>query len=126
MNNLFLFYSALFFGSSLLLGCISIGFTSTIQIWYFVFLCWGVLISLLNHGLNIKKLRFLDRCTMICGILINIYIYLNNLKIPNLSIVCTFFGSVLYILSKLFKNTTFHMIAHGCVYAGNLLIFKNL
>jgi hypothetical protein len=72
MNNPLLFFSALFFGSSLILGCISIGFSSTLQRLYFAFLCWGVIVSLMNHGLKSKFARIVDRMTMICGIIINL------------------------------------------------------
>jgi hypothetical protein len=126
MNNPLLFHSASLFGFSLLLGCINIGFTSRIQVWYFAFLCLGVFVSLMNHGWNSKAARFLDRCTMIFGIFLNLYIYIHNLQIPNIAIICNFLAIVMYFYSKYINDVTFHMISHGFVYVGNLLIFIHL
>ena len=126
MNDPLLFSSALLFGSSLILGCISIGFASMLHRLYFAFLCWGVFVSLLNHGLNYKLLRCVDRITMICGIMINIYLFLTHYRIPEKALFCIFLAVILYLLSKFYENTRYHMIAHGFVYVGNLLIYIHL
>lgn len=109
MANKTLFNSTIImFWSHLLMITLYNPFNITLIIIYL----WGLLTSLLNHGLTHYKFKTIDRVSMILGFIIDLYFITqiynknksNNKKVIITIILCLISGIVLFCLSKYFKH----------------------
>jgi hypothetical protein len=108
MANPCLLYSSVFFGILLLYFCYK--YNSKENMVLIVITLLGVCTSIVNHMYTHKVFRYIDRTTMIMGMIIIFIISMHNKMI--LPIVGIILSSFLYIFSKYVKNTVYHLFAH--------------
>jgi hypothetical protein len=142
MANINLFYSTLvMFWSHLLIITLYNPFNISLIVIYF----WGLITSLLNHGLTHYKFKTIDRVSMMLGFIVDVYfitqIYkkTNNNKNVLIIILCLITGIILFSLSKYFKHykkydsniikyhkigDSLHSATHLIVTIGHILLIK--
>ena len=80
-------------------------------IFLFVLLLFGIIISLLNHSLTNKEIKYLDRYTMgITFLYLNVLIYIN----PKLKkhYYLLFIALLLYLIKYIIPNNISHLLCH--------------
>ena len=103
------------------------------------FILFGLITSILNHGLSHSIFKYLDRSMMVLAFLINIYFttkvylktkdkyYVENIYFLIVLAVILFFITKLILKSgKKPLNYTPHVLAHIIITIANVLLFKEL
>ena len=111
MSDQILFISSSIFGLLIIIQLLLNYCNNKNYIFLFLLLLFGIIISLLNHGLTNKDIKYLDRYIMgITFLYLNVLIYIN----PKLKkyYYLLFIALLLYLIKYIIPNNISHLLCH--------------